>query len=328
MKAMILAAGFGTRLWPLTEDRTKPAVPFLGKPLVTYAAEYVRDAGIRDVIVNLHHRPESVRDALGDGSALGMRVSYSHEDEILGSGGALDKVRAELEGDDFVVVNGKIVTDLDLARAIEAHRRAGAIATLVCKPNHRREHFTIVDVGEGSALRGFSGFPDDAAHRDEPPGGPPPLMFTGIQVLSPRIFEYIPRGVFSHTTVEAFPAAIRAGERVLAHVEDGSWRELSTLERYVGESLESMRALGIENVVGAGSTIAEGADVAHSVLWNGVRVEPGAVVRECVLGDGVTIGAGERVEGVAVVRAEICREIERGELRGANLVVPFGPVLD
>src|SRR3712207_3484182 len=110
MKGMILAAGFGTRLWPLTEDRTKPAVPFLGKPLVVYAAEYLRDHGVREVTVNLHHRPESVMRALGDGSALGMRVEYSQEEEILGTGGALDRVRDWLSGGDFAVVNGKIVT--------------------------------------------------------------------------------------------------------------------------------------------------------------------------------------------------------------------------
>src|ERR1044071_8076172 len=98
MKAVILAAGFGTRLWPLTEDRTKPAVPFLGKPLVAYSVEYVRGVGVRDVVVNLHHRPESITRALGDGSAYGVRVTYSHEDEILGTGGAPGRARPRLRG--------------------------------------------------------------------------------------------------------------------------------------------------------------------------------------------------------------------------------------
>jgi NDP-sugar pyrophosphorylase family protein len=325
MKAMILAAGLGTRLWPLTEDRTKPAVPFLGKPLVVYALEYVRGVGVRDVVVNLHHRPESVRDALGDGSRWGLRVEYSYEPEILGTGGALDKVRASLEGDDFVVVNGKIVTDLDLAAAVETHRERGAIATLVLKPNPRREHFTIVHLDcEGDVAR-FEGFPDEPGRRDEPAV---PLMFTGIQVVSPRLFDFIPRGRFSHTTTEAFPAAIRAGERVAAHVADGVWRELSTLERYLGESLAVMGARGLDVAAGEGTVVEPGAHVTRSVLWKGVRVERGAVVREAVLGDGVRIPAGERVERAAVVRAEIVREAGRGERRGDNLVVPLGPVLD
>src|SRR5437764_532988 len=89
MKAVILAAGFGTRLWPLTEDRTKPAIPFLNRPLIAYAVDYLAAHGIRDIIVNLHHQPESIRRALGDGSALGVRLHYSFEEEILGTSGAI-----------------------------------------------------------------------------------------------------------------------------------------------------------------------------------------------------------------------------------------------
>src|SRR5215207_6776960 len=101
MKAMILAAGFGTRLWPLTEDRTKPAIPFLNRPLISYTVEYLASFGIRDIIINLHHQPDSIRRALGDGSSLGVRIQYSHEEEMLGTSGALDRVRADLADDDF-----------------------------------------------------------------------------------------------------------------------------------------------------------------------------------------------------------------------------------
>lgn len=325
---MILAAGFGSRLWPLTEDRTKPAVPFLGKPLVAYAVEYVRSFGATDVVVNLHHCPDSVREALGDGSAFGVSLHYSFEPEILGTGGALDRVRDRLSDGDFVVVNGKIVTDLDLSGALEAHRERGAIATLVLTPNRRREHFTVVEVDAEGRMAGYAGFPDDPGSRYGEEGGPVPLMFTGIQVLSPRIFDYIPRGVFSHTTSDAFPAALAAGELVLCHVAEGEWREMSTLERYLGESLAVARARGLANVVGEGSEIAHGAEVSDSVLWRGVHVEPGAIVQASILGDGVRVAAGERIENSVVVRASIVREFERGELRGDNLVAPIGPVLD
>ena len=323
MKAMILAAGFGTRLWPLTEDRTKPAIPFLNKPLVAYSVEYVVRYGVRDVVVNLHHRPESVRDALGDGAAFGARISYSLEEEILGTGGALDKVRDQLDDDEFVVVNGKIVTDIDLGAAIEAHRARGAIATLVLMENARRERFSTVDRDEEGRVRGFGGYPDPADS-----GDPLPFMFTGIQVCSPRLFEYIPRGRFSHTTTDAYPAAIAAGELVLGHVAHGTWRELSTLERYLSESIEAAHALGVPNVVGEGSRVAPDAVVEDSVLWKGVQVGPGAVVRRAILGDGVRVAPGEQLEDAVVVRAEIVRDFERGRRSGANLVAPVGPVLD
>ncbi len=128
---MILAAGYGTRLWPLTEDRTKPAIPILGRPLVGYVAQYLGQYGFRDVVVNLHHRPESVRAALGDGSRFHVRLEYIEEPVILGTSGALDNARHLLEGETFVVINGKIITDINLMEALETHRRANALATLV-----------------------------------------------------------------------------------------------------------------------------------------------------------------------------------------------------
>ena len=146
MKAVILAAGFGTRLWPLTEDRTKPAIPFLNRPLIAYAVDYLAAHGIRDIIINLHHQPESIRRALGDGSALGVKIHYSFEEEILGTSGAIDRVRDELLDDDFIVINGKIVTDIDLHAAMREHKEHDAIATLVLKENGAREHFSIVEI--------------------------------------------------------------------------------------------------------------------------------------------------------------------------------------
>src|SRR3982751_3578024 len=156
MRAMILAAGFGTRLWPLTVDRTKPAIPFLGRPLVGYIAEYLRSFGCREVVVNLHHQPESVRAALGDGSRFGVELEYVEEEVILGTSGALDNARHLLEGETFFVVNGKIVTDINLQEALETHRRTKALATLVLYPNAARERFSVVDTSDGF-VTGFGG---------------------------------------------------------------------------------------------------------------------------------------------------------------------------
>ena len=124
-KAMILAAGFGTRLWPLTIGRTKPAIPFLNRPLIGETIDYLRRYGITDLIINLHHEPASVRDQIGDGSRFGVRIEYSLEEPvILGTAGALDAVRERLMGGTFVVINGKILTDLDLAAALATHQAA------------------------------------------------------------------------------------------------------------------------------------------------------------------------------------------------------------
>src|SRR5580765_6475037 len=108
MRAIVLSAGYGTRLWPLTEDRTKPAIPILGKPLVGYVAEYLARYGWRDILVNLHHRPESVRRALGDGNQFGVKLQYIDEPVILGTSGALDNARSYFENETFLVINGKL----------------------------------------------------------------------------------------------------------------------------------------------------------------------------------------------------------------------------
>ena len=338
MRAMILAAGYGTRLWPLTIDRAKPAIPFMGRPLVGYVAEYLARYGFREIVVKLHHRPESVRAALGDGTRFGVRFHYVNEPVILGTGGALDNARTILEGDTFVVVNGKIATDIDLDAALETHRRERALATLVLRANTSRERYSIVRVRD-RLVTGFGGYPasDKAsgaastAQKGEArgEGDDVPLMFTGIQVLDPRIFEFIPRGVFSHTVTDAYVPAIARGERVAAHVAEGSWYELSTVRRYLETSVALMKREGRGVEEGFGSVIEEGAEVSESVLWEGVRVERGARVRRAVLGAGVRVAAGEVVEEAAVVRAELARASERpekglrGEFRGSNFVAPI-----
>src|SRR5262245_49495245 len=142
MRAMILAAGFGTRLWPLTVDRTKPAVPFLNKPLIAYSVEYLRRFDIRELVVNLHHEGESIRRALGNGELFGVQIHYSEEAEILGTSGALDHARHWFMDETFVVMNGKVITDIDLAAALQTHRERNALATLVLKENKKRERFS------------------------------------------------------------------------------------------------------------------------------------------------------------------------------------------
>jgi NDP-sugar pyrophosphorylase family protein len=327
MRAMILAAGYGTRLWPLTVDRTKPAIPFLGKPVVGYIAEYLSHYGCREVVVNLHHRPESVRDALGDGSRFGVHLEYVEEETILGTSGALDNARHLLDGESFFVINGKIITDINLSAALETHRRTNALATLVLLPNVERERFSRVETRDGF-ITGFGGMPVPASNnvgeKDEESA---PLMFTGIQILEPRIFDYIPRGIFSHSTTDVYPQAIAAGERVAAHIAEGKWHELSTINRYLDVSLTMLRKIGRDVEMGARCAIHDGAEVRESVLWDNVKVEQGARVRRAVVGDDVLISSGEVVENAAVVRAELVLGSEpppkalKGEFRRGNFVV-------
>ena len=331
MKAMILAAGFGTRLFPLTIDRTKPAIPFLGKPLVGYVAEYVASYGFKDVVVNLHHQPQSVIAALGDGEQFGVHIDYALEEpEILGTAGALDNARELLEDDTFLIVNGKIITDIDIAAALETHKASGALATMILKPNSKREKFTIVDVEDGM-VTGFGDFARPSTEdeiRDTEHDAFMPLMFTGIHILEPQVFDYIPRGVYSDIVPVFYRPALESGEKIAAHVTEANWFELSTIPRYLDISLAMMN--GSDVFYGKDFHSPQSSSIRDSVLWDGVTIGEDVNLYRTIVADGVKIESGEHFENAAIVRAEMVRNCEeipekalKGYIQGENYIVPL-----
>jgi NDP-sugar pyrophosphorylase family protein len=331
MKVMILAAGFGTRLFPLTIDRTKPAIPFLGKPLVAYVAEYVAKFGFRDFIVNLHHQPDSVRNALGDGSAYGVNIQYSLESpNILGTSGALDNARELLNGDTIMIVNGKIISEIDVAAAARTHRESGAVATMVLKPNVKRERFTEIAVSDGyvTGLGGLAHPFTETEIRDTEHAAEVPLMFTGIHFVEPEVFEYIPSGVYSDIIQTFYLPAIKEGRKIAAHITNAEWFELSTIPRYLDISLAMMKDKDV--FVGNDCIIDDSAHVRDSVMWDRIIVERDVTLYRTIVADEVTIPAGSRYENAAIVRADMvrnCKEIPdkalKGYIQGENYIVPL-----
>ncbi len=328
---MILAAGFGTRLFPLTIDRTKPAIPFLGKPLVGYVAEYIAKFGFKDIVVNLHHQPESVQQALGDGSRFGVRINYTLEEpKILGTAGALDNAREFLKDETFLIVNGKIITDIDISAALETHRKTGALATMILKANTKREKFTEVIV-ENGLIKGFGDFAHPFTEqeiRDTSHGVVTPLMFTGIHILEPRVFEYIPRGVYSDIVPYFYNPAIKNGEKIAAHISDANWFELSTIPRYLDISLAMMNGENVWN--GENCVISADSIIRDSVIWDDVEITGAANLYRTIVADGVKIESGEHFENVAIVRADMLRNCDKipekalkGYIQGENYIVPL-----
>jgi NDP-sugar pyrophosphorylase family protein len=331
MKAMILAAGFGTRLFPLTIDRTKPAIPFLGKPLVGYVAEYIARFGITEFVVNLHHQPQSVITALGDGSDFGVHIDYTVEQpSILGTAGALRFAREHLTGGTFIIVNGKIITDIDISAAVETHKRLGAIATLVLKENHKREKFTVVETENEYITRfGPHAAPvSEAELRDTEHEIAVPLMFTGIHILEPEIFEMIPDGEYSDTVTDIYIPYIKDGGKIATHVAEGEWYELSTIPRYLDISLAMMKTGNVH--FGRNCVMTGAASLKDSVIWDDVTIGDGATLYRTIIADGVTIEPDEHFENVAIVRADMvrsCNEIPekalKGYVQGENYIVPL-----
>ena len=215
-------------------------------------------------------------------------------------------------------MNGKLITDIDLIAALETHRDRKALATLVCKWNQPRERFSQVLLNNEGNITGFGPFPNPNDQSNDVP-----VMFTGIQILEPEIFEFIPPGVFSHSTTDVYPRAIAEGRIIAAHISSGSWYELSTLERYLGISLEFLARSGKDLVCGAGTQIDNGAKVAESILWERVQVKAGARLHQVIVGDDVVVPPDADYQRVVIMRKDRCDEIERGEIVGENLIVPI-----
>lgn len=334
MKAMILAAGFGTRLFPLTVDRTKPALPFLGKPLVGYVAEYLNKFGFNDIIVNLHHQPESVKKSLGDGSEFGVKIHYALEHpKILGTAGALWNAKKYLENETFLVINGKIITDIDLRAALQTHQKSGALATMILKENTNREKFTEI-IAQNNLVKEFGDFPaQDSAEKNQKPktkNHQPPMMYTGIQILEPAVFDYIPADVESDIISVFYRSAIARGEKISAHVATGKWFELSTILRYLDISLAILNGDNNGVSTNGNSLIAPTANVSDSILWDNVTIAEKATVERAILGDNVCVAAGQTIKNAAVVKADLVRNEEipekalPGFIVGDNYVVPLG----
>ena len=218
---MILAAGFGSRLRPLTDRTPKPLITVGGHPLIAYPLALLRAAGIREVVINLHHLGAQIRAALGDGSTYGVAITYSEEDPILDTGGAVRRVQPFLGGDRFVVLNSDTIADLDLQALLAAHHAAGALATMVLRPDREAARFGLIEVDAENRIRRFLGQP---AHVDVPLT---PLMFGGVHVFEPDVFQYMSDGCFGITR-QTYPAMLAAGCRLAGYRFNGYWRVLDT----------------------------------------------------------------------------------------------------
>lgn len=222
MRAMVLAAGLGTRLRPLTDDRPKAMVDVGGRPLIVYTLALLRRFGITDVVVNLHHHGAVLERELGDGSRYGLRIDYSHEDPLLDTGGAIKKVEARFAADDFLVLNADTIVDLPLDRLIAAHRARDAAATLVLRPDPEQARYGVIEVDAGDRIRRFLGRPADA------PSPLTPYMFAGVHVVSPRVFDYMPAGGAFSMTHSTYPAMLAADAPLYGFPFRGFWRVIDT----------------------------------------------------------------------------------------------------
>ena len=225
MKAMILAAGLGTRLRPLTDTTPKPLLPVAGTPMIVWNLLLLKRHGIRDVIINLHHLGTMISQALGDGRTLGMRIVYSHEPVILGTGGGIKQAEPYFHGEPILVLNGDTLFELDLDALMAFHREREAAATLVLRKDPEAARWGLVEVTDRAEVVRITG-------RGRTQTAPAfARMFAGIHILHPRLLRYLPAGK-ECSIIDAYVQGIQEGERILGYDFDGFWSDVGTPERY------------------------------------------------------------------------------------------------
>ena len=329
--ALVLTAGLATRLRPLSLLRAKAALPVAGTPLIHRILRSLRSAGVRDVVLNLHHLPHTLTRLLGDGTDLGVHVRYSWEVPVLGSAGGPKRAlpllvnsapaiesglpnpesRVLNPGSTFLIVNGDTLTDLDLHALVEAHRRSGALVTMAVVPNDQPNKYGGVVAAPDGSVRGFVW----RGSRE------PSFHFVGVQVAEPEAFASAPANVPYETVGALYPALLsqRPGA-VRAYVTSGEFVDIGTPSDYLDTSLKLAARDGVDTSEGA--DIASGARVERSVLWDGVVVEEGAMLRECVVTDHVRVPADTSWHGVILRNAAgplAARERRIGELAVCSL---------
>ena len=230
MKAMVFAAGYGERLRPLTEKLPKALIPVAGRPMIEYSLLLLRHYGITEIIINVHHLGEKIQALLQDGKKLGLRITYSEEKELLDTGGGLLRVRSFLEDGTFIVINSDVIIDLPLAEVIESHQKRGAMATLVLRPDPQADLYGPIETSGNLRIQRFLGH---KAPESESAGGLTKFMFTGVQILEPKVFNFMEEEdspKFSITKA-TYPRVLACGERLYGFPFNGYWQDLGTSER-------------------------------------------------------------------------------------------------
>lgn len=308
--ALVLTAGVATRLRPLSFVRAKAALPVAGQPLITRILRQLREAGVTDAVLNLHHLPHTLTRVVGDGSDLDMHVRYSWEMPILGSAGGPRQALPLVGASTFLIANGDTLTDVDMPALVAAHRRSGALVTMAAVPNTEPQKYGGVVVGTDGAITGFTrrGASQASYH------------FVGVQVAEREAFASLKAGTPYESVGAVYPALISARPgSVRAHVCTAEFFDIGTPADYLHTSLLLAGRQGGGLPRGARTRVDPTARVEQSILWDDVEVGSGSMLRECVVADGARVPGDTSWIGVTLRQA--IGELAPGERRIGELAV-------
>jgi mannose-1-phosphate guanylyltransferase len=293
MKAMVLAAGLGTRLRPLTYEVPKPLVPVVNRPIMDHIIELVRGHGFTNVVANLSYLPEQLRERYGDGSDYGISLEWSFEEELLGTAGGVRKVREFFGDEPFLVMAADALTDIDLTALREAHESLDGIATLAVKRVPDTSEYGVIITGADRRVQGFQEKPDPAEALSD-------LANCMIYIMRPEIFDYFPDRPFVDFALDVFPALLESDVPFHVHETDAYWNDVGSLDEYVQGNLDALS--GAVQV-----TLPPGDDRQGVVVGEGTSLPDDTQLEAPILlGEGCEVGGGTRLDGPLVV-GDRCR---------------------
>jgi mannose-1-phosphate guanylyltransferase len=284
--ALLLAAGLGTRLRPLTAQLAKPALPVAGMALAERSLAWMRSFGVTDVLVNLHYRPETITGLLGDGTGHGVRVRYSWEQPVLGSAGGPRRAFSLVEDDRLWLINGDTLSDVNLDTMASWHQASGALVTMAVIPNPDPHRYGGVLVTESGHVTGFT----------VPGSAGPSWHFVGVQLAERAAFESLADGKPAESVGALYPHLIaeRPGS-VAAFRGTGAFHDIGTPADYLEACLHYADSGG-GSLVSPAAVVAPDATIDRSVLWDNVEVGAGARLSACIVMSGARVPAGASIE--------------------------------
>ena len=298
MKALLIAGGFGTRLRPLTYTRPKHLLPIANRAHIHHVFDLLQRHGIDEAVLLTSYLAEAFEGAVQEAAGRGMSVEVTHEEEPLGTAGAMKNAEALVGDETFFAFNGDILSDLDLTAMLEFHRSRDAEGTIVLTPVDDPSAFGVVPTDEDGRVQGFI---------EKPPPGEAPtnLINAGVYILEPSVLQRIPEGVEWSAERALFPGLVEEGARLYATSTDAYWMDVGTPQKYLAANLDALagrfRTEAISdtgphaNSVAEGAEVAPGARVSSACLASNVVVEEGATIERSVLLPGAVVSSGAQV---------------------------------
>jgi NDP-sugar pyrophosphorylase family protein len=239
MKALILAAGFGTRMAPITDTIPKPLIPVVNVPVIEYNIHLLKYSGVKDIFINLHHNGDKISKTLGNGKKYGVKIRYLCEKEILGTGGAIGSLKGLVE-EPFIVINSDTIFDFDLDEMINSHFCAGKKVTLGVIPSDQKDSRAVLTVDSNNRVVRLL---DSTIYSNIPEGN---SIFTGVHIIDPAVLEYIPEDVFVSITNYVYQRMVDSGDYINAYTINGKWWDMGTPDDYIDCNFELLKLLPFE----------------------------------------------------------------------------------